>query len=231
MMRYDLILMDADNTLYDFDASEHNAICETLSRAGIDSPDAPQVYSAINKDCWKAFERGEMDQPTIRIRRFELLFKHYHIHGDVHDIAQFYTEALARQCIPYPGIQPVLRHITARLPVVVLTNGISAVQHRRFDASPLSPMLSGMLISEEVGSPKPDPLMFRAALKQFGIEDPNRALMIGDSLTSDILGANRAGVDACWFNPAYLPLVGDVHVDYEIHSVEEMPGIALAETD
>ena len=229
MLKYDLILMDADNTIYDFDASERNAIRETLVVAGITAPDAAQVYSEYNKQCWRAFEKGLMDQPTIRIRRFEMLFEHYRCQADVASVARFYTDALARQCIPYPGIEPVLRTITKHLPVVVLTNGLSSVQHSRFDASPLSPMLSGMLVSEEVGAPKPDPRMFRLALEQHGVSDPRRALMIGDSLTSDILGANRAGVDACWFNPERKPLTGDVHVEYEIHRVEEMPLIALTE--
>lgn len=226
-MKYDLILMDADNTLYDFDASEACAIAEVLPRIGITAPDAAQVYSRLNAACWQDYNRGLITQSALRVRRFRELLEYYHMPGDPQQCTDWYSEALSRQCIPLPGALEAVRAISARLPIVVLTNGLSDIQHRRFDRSPLSPYLSGLLISGEEGHPKPEPHMYEKALRQFGVP-AERALMIGDSLSSDILGANRAGIDACWFNPRGKARTEDVHVEYEIRRVDEMPAIALA---
>lgn len=226
MLKYDLILMDADNTLYDFDASEARAIREVLPQMGISAPDAPQVYSRLNAACWLDYNRGLITQSALRVRRFRELLEYYGIKGDPQVCTDLYSEALSRQCIPFPGALEAVQAISARLPIVVLTNGLSDIQHRRFDHSPLSPYLSGLLISGEEGHPKPEPHMYEKALAQFHAT-PARALMIGDSLTSDILGANRVGIDACWFNPRGKARGEGVHVEYEIRRVDEMPAVAL----
>ena len=226
MLKYDLILMDADNTLYDFDASEERAIREVLPEIGILAPDAPEVYSRLNLACWLDYNRGLITQEALRVRRFRELLDYYQVEGDPQKCTDLYSEALSRQCIPLPGALEAVREISARLPIVVLTNGISDIQHRRFDASPLRPYLRGMLVSSETGHPKPEPHMYLQALEQFGVP-ASRALMIGDSLTSDILGANRAGIDACWFNPKRAGRTEDVRIEYEIHAVSDMPAVAL----
>ena len=226
MLKYDLILMDADNTLYDFDASEARAIREVLPEIGISAPDAPEVYSRLNLACWLDYNRGLITQSALRLRRFRELLAYYQVEGDPQRCTDLYSEALSRQCIPLPGALEAVRTISAQAPIVVLTNGLSDIQHRRFDRSELRPYLSGMLISSETGHPKPEPHMYLQALKQFHVP-ASRALMIGDSLTSDILGANRAGVDACWFNPRHAARTEEVHIEYEIHAVSEMPAVAL----
>ena len=164
MLKYDLILMDADNTLYDFDASEARAIREVLPEIGILAPDAPEVYSRLNLACWLDYNRGLITQEALRVRRFRELLDYYQVEGDPQKCTDLYSEALSRQCRPLPGALEAVREISARLPIVVLTNGISDIQHRRFDASPLRPYLRGMLVSSETGHPKPEPHMYLQAL-------------------------------------------------------------------
>ena len=119
-----------------------------------------------------------------------------------------------------------MRRIAAERPVIIVTNGITKVQRARFAKSPLQSLAAAVVISEEIGVAKPDPEMFRIALKPFGIA-PQEALMIGDRLSGDILGANRAGMDACWYNPAGLPLTEGVHAEYIISDIRDCMPIAL----
>ena len=51
------------------------------------------------------------------------------------------------------------------------------------------------------------------------------AMIVGDSLTSDILGGRNAGLRTCWFNRAGRPPRPDIVPDFEIHRLEELPGI------
>ena len=195
---------------------------------GIDDPMGPKVYEAINDQCWKDFEKGLVTQPQLRIRRFRELIEHYGCSVRPETAAEEYEKALSRQSILLPGALEVVKTISKKLPVYILTNGISHIQHGRIDPSPLSPHLSGLLISEEIGSPKPAPDMYLKALEMAGVT-PHEALMIGDSLTSDIQGAINAGVPACWYNPSHKPLPAGMEIDFVIDRIEQMAEAALAE--
>lgn len=225
-MRFKAIFMDNDGTLMDFKAGEANAIAGILKLLEIDDPNGAKVYSEINDQCWKDFEKGLITQPQLRIRRFRELMERYGCKGQPEVITEAYEGELSRQSILLPGALDVVKEIAAYLPVVILTNGISCVQHGRIDNSPLAPYLSGLLISTEVGSPKPSPDMYMKALDMMKIE-PHEALMIGDSLTSDIQGAINAGVPACWYNPNHKPRPENMRIDFEIDRMEQMVEIAL----
>ncbi len=225
-MRFRAILMDNDGTLMDFKAGETNAIREILASLEIADPNGPAIYGRINEQCWKDFEQGLVTQPQLRIRRFRELIEHYDCDAVPEKIAESYEEALSRQSILFPGALEAVQKISARLPVVILTNGISHIQRRRFEASPLPPYLSGLLISEEIGAPKPAPDMYVKALEMLQI-GPKEALMIGDSLTSDIQGAINAGIPACWYNPAHKPRPEGMNIDFEIDQISLMADVAL----
>ena len=122
----------------------------------------------------------------------------------------------------------MVRRIAAKLPVVIVTNGMTSIQKSRFARSPLTGLVSGIAISEELGVSKPRPEIFRQALRPLGAA-PKDALMIGDGLSSDIRGANNAGIDACWLNPSGAALPDGVHAEYIIRDLRECVGIALQE--
>lgn len=226
-MRFRAILMDNDGTLMNFKAGEMNAIQHTLNCLGIDDPMGAQVYIRINEQCWKDFEKGLITQSALRIRRFRELIEHYGLDIDPTEAGDIYEEALSKQAILLPGALDVVKAISAKLPVLILTNGISHIQHGRIDSSPLAPYLSGLLISEDIGAPKPAPDMYLKALEMLKIS-PSEALMIGDSLTSDIQGAINAGIPACWYNPEHKARPEHLSIDYEIDRIEQMAEIALS---
>ena len=226
-MLYDAILIDADDTLFDFRGAEKNAIGAIIQQLGIMDEAAPQVYHRLNKACWEAFERGEVTQAELRVRRFRDFLRHYGLDADPREVGEAYTEALSHQSLLLPGALEAVQAVAARLPVAVVTNGIPKVQHGRMDPSPLRKYLSAFIISGELGVQKPDPRMLYAALEALGGVDRSRALMVGDSLTSDIRAANRAGIDACWFNPEGKVAPPEYSIRYEIADIRALPDIAL----
>ena len=225
-MRYDLLLMDADMTVFDFLAGEREAIACALRWAGIDDPGAPEAYSRINAACWRDLEKGLIDHPTLKVRRFRELFALYGCEKDPAEGADRFVAALARQGQLLPGAEEALRELEPLVPMVLVTNGLAAVQRGRFDSSPVRKYFRDLVISSEVGFYKPDPRLIEYALKKQGVPR-ERALMVGDGLTSDVLGAQRAGVDACWFNPGGLPCTLERAPEYTIRSLREIPGILL----
>ena len=91
--------------------------------------------------------------------------------------------------------------LSKRVDLVILTNGISAVQRRRFDRSPIRRYFEDIVISEEEGFPKPSKEIFEITFKRMGYPPKEQVLIVGDSLTSDITGGNNYGIDTCWITP------------------------------
>lgn len=225
-MRYDVLLCDADNTVFDFTRAEENAFTAACAGMGIAGAKALLArYGAINEALWKLLERGGITQETLRVRRFEQFLAEIGHPGDARAMADCFADALSRQSVPLPGAEEAVLRWSALLPVVIVTNGISRIQHGRMDRSPMRHAIRGMIISEEVGVAKPDPRMIELGMEAAGVTDRRRVLMLGDSLSSDMAAAANAGVDACWFNPRGVRHGGDLPIAYEIRSLDEVDAI------
>ena len=226
--RYDVLLCDADDTLFDFHQAEANAFAIACEAAGFSStPERLTLYSGINDALWKLLEKGGITQKELRVRRFEQFLQAVGKDCDPMAIADTYADALGRQNVPLPGAVEAVRRWSEILPVIIVTNGISAIQRGRMALSPIREYIAGMIVSEEVGAAKPDPRMLVMAMEEAGVTDRARALMLGDSLTSDMQGAVNAGIDACWFNPHGKENVRKLPIRYEIRSLGEVDDILL----
>ena len=227
-MKYKAIFFDNDDTLMDFQNCNRNAIALLLDEYGYLHPDRYDQYEEINLQCWRALEKGEMTQNQVKYIRFEHFFERYSIPRDSKKAAERFAVLLGQQSILLPDTEDTLRQISEKLPIVIVTNGIAAIQRARFEHSPVKKYASSIIISEEVGIAKPDPEIFRIACESVHVK-ANEVLMVGDGLESDIHGANNAGIDVCWFNPNKKMLPQGIHVEYEITNIKECVDIALQE--
>lgn len=225
-MKYKAVLFDNDDTLMDFQAGNRNAVNRLMDELGYLHPDRYDQYEAINLQCWAALERGEMTQGQLRLARFARFCERYGLPVDPGRAAERFEALLGQQSILLPHAEEVVREIAQALPVIIVTNGIAAVQRNRFARSPLNRIVSGIVISEEVGASKPRPEIFLTALEPQGI-GPHEALMVGDGLNSDIRGANNAGMDACWYNPSGKALPDGLRAEYIISDIRDCAAIAL----
>ena len=193
-MSFRVLLADADGTLFDFAKGEAVAIAETLRRFGLPD-DAPTIalYARANDAQWKKLERGETTPERVRIDRFVDFLAQGGFEGDAHALCEDYVERLGRQRWVLPGAVALCRAVSARMPIYLVTNGIARVQRSRLHGCEIEPYLTGVVISEEVGAPKPDPRMLLEALRLAGC-GPEEAVLLGDSVTADIAAANRAGI-------------------------------------
>jgi len=220
--RYTWLLFDADGTLFDYEQAEAAALKAAFAQ--FDVPFAPgtlALYHLINGQLWQAFEQGQITQPALAVRRFELLFEKLSRPAPP-EFSGAYLEQLGRCAILMDGAEAVLTALSPRYQIAILTNGIKAVQTSRLARSSLRGYVAEMVISEEVGAAKPDPAFFDAAFERLGHPAKAETLMIGDSLSSDMLGASRYGLETCWFNPQRLPAPADLPVTYEIASLREL---------
>lgn len=223
-MRYEKILIDLDDTLLDFHTANRRAIAQLMGELKLASDTVFDEYQAVNHACWAALERGEMDQETLHVERFRRFLAQKGRNDAPASVAARFAQLLGEQTVEVPGAYEMLRQIADEKPVVILTNGITVIQRARLSRSRMAALAAKVVISQEAGVSKPDPCIFEMALDG---TSPRRALMIGDGIRSDVLGANRAGMDVCWFNAEGKTLPEGVRAQYEVHSPEEAVPIAL----
>ena len=222
-MRFRKLLFDADGTLWDFNASARLSIGNGFKRRGYDYPDTVyKRYEVINKGLWERYERGEMPRDRVLVERFELLFAELGIQEDAAAFENEFRQGLEENPIWMVGAEDLLRRLRPDYEIYIVTNGVGDTQRRRIALTGLDRYVDGIFISDEIGAQKPQGAFFDYVLSHIGPCETQELLLIGDSLSADILGANHAGIPACWFNPERLPLSGSAHPDYEIHALPDL---------
>jgi YjjG family noncanonical pyrimidine nucleotidase len=224
-MRYRWLLLDADGTLFDYDQAETKALELTFDQAGHELRERYiEVYREINGQLWLDFEQGEVAQDHLKVYRFEQLFEAMGVALDAGAFSERYLENLGQFADLIDGAEELLQSLYGRIGMVLITNGLSAVQRSRLAKSALERYFAEVVISEEVESSKPDGRIFEVAFEKMGNPEKEDVLIVGDSLTSDMRGGIDYGIDTCWFNPQGRARDG-VAVRYEIRSLHELEKI------
>jgi YjjG family noncanonical pyrimidine nucleotidase len=216
-VRYSTLLFDLDHTLLDSDASEVAAYDHTMREIGHTDP-APHFdrYVAINREMWQLVEAGELAPTEVRTRRFERFAVELGLDADPHEMAEHFVWALGAHGELYDGARDVLDRLAGRVRMALVTNGLSDVQRARIERLGLNGFFDAVVISSEVGVTKPRPEIFDVVFDALGRPERATAVMIGDSLTSDIRGGATYGIATCWYNRHGATAGPDDDVTHEI---------------
>lgn len=221
---YDCILLDADDTLLDFRAAERQALERVFCLHGHEpTPDRTALYSTLNRELWDRLERGEMEREEILRVRFPQLLERLGWPGDGGEWERQYREGLSQGHDLVEGALEVCRALCRNHRLYIVTNGVAETQRSRLEASGLLPYFQGVFVSEEAGAQKPKRAFFDYVFSRIPDFRPERALMVGDSLLSDMKGGHDAGIHTCWYNPQGLPVPEDGTVTRSIRRLEELP--------
>lgn len=219
------ILFDLDDTLFDFHADERTALEKTFASLQLPLDDAVCArYSELNLAQWKALERGEITRAQVKLRRFELLFAELGYGADLAGkAAQIYHERLAENFHYMEGAEQLLEELDGKYRLFLISNGTLSVQEGRLEKSGIGRFFADIFISEVLGAEKPSRRFFDLAFAKIADFDPTQAVIIGDSLTSDIQGGINAGVRTVWFNPKGQPAVPQIQADHELRKLKDLP--------
>ena len=222
------LFLDLDDTILDFKKAEQVAASKTFSSFGISPTEEVLVrYHVINDLHWKMLERGELTREQVVVRRFGVLFAELGVDADPALCAQRYMENLSEGHYFLPGALEALERLGRKYRLYIASNGTASVQHKRMTSADLYGYFEKVFISQEVGINKPAAEFFERSFAQIPGFDRAKAMIVGDSLTSDIQGGINAGIATCWINPAHKP-AGEITPDYEIESLTQLE--ALLET-
>jgi 2-haloacid dehalogenase len=226
-MRYEIIIFDADETLFDFKKSEREAFKNAMVEFDIeyDENHHLKIYQGINSAIWKEFEEGLITQKELKTERFKRLSKSLKVEFDEVEFAKTYMRHLSNGSFLYDDSIRLVESLHKDYRLTVVTNGLKDVQENRIRKSVIAKYFEDVVISEEIQVSKPDPKIFEHTLNNIKYTDKSRVLIVGDSLTSDIQGGINSGIDTCWFNPDKIVNKTDIKPTYEISSLMELRDI------
>jgi len=228
-MKYKFLLFDADGTLFDFNKNEFLALRASFSDCGMTVSDEEYAtiypaYHKINDDLWKDLELGRVTKAQLLRLRFERLFERFSLGEVPSDFNDRYIYNLSQGAYLFDGALDICKRLSeiGGIYMCIVTNGVEAVQVNRYAQSGLAPYFDGIFISEKVGVPKPKKEFFDHVFSAIPNFEPARALIIGDSLTSDIKGGINAGIDSCWLDLEGTADNPDIVPTYKIDNLEKI---------
>ncbi|MGB6179497.1 YjjG family noncanonical pyrimidine nucleotidase [Carnobacterium sp.] len=231
MKPYNFLLFDIDDTILDFTATEKSTLSTLFEQQGIVLTDEIEYsYERINQSLWQAFERGEINRTEIFASRFPLLFEELNLDIDGLLFEKNYRHFLNHGHDLVDGSLELLQELSSRHSIYAVTNGISKTQYQRMEAANLLPLFEDIFVSEDTGYQKPMKSYFDYVFNRIPNFSIDHALIIGDSLSSDILGGQAVGIDTCWFNPNLKPANPLIKPTYQIKKLDELHGIINKKT-
>lgn len=220
------MILDADNTLFDFSSSEKAALRSLFEK--YNHPFREDIhlkrYKQANMKAWELFEKREIEKQNIHTDRWIGLFDDESM-MDMGEVNEAYLDFLSLEHDLIEGAEDTVRYLKDKgYYISIVTNGTARVQKSRFRNSPIMKYVNDIVISDEIGFSKPDVRLFEYAANLSGIKDKSEIIVVGDSLGADIKGGIDFGVDTCYYNILGID-PGDLNPTYIIDHISELRDI------
>ncbi len=222
--RYKTLIFDLDDTLLNFKSAENQALTALFGEFSIESNQKVfHDFSIFNESLWKKLERKKITRSQLFQERFHIFFKHYfNIEVDGMSCSNRYLSYLSRGHEEISGARETLSQLySTKKELFLATNGVSFVQERRLREAKMAEFFDQVFVSEKIGFDKPDRKFFEYVFHHSDAL-PEKAVIIGDSLSSDILGGSNAGIDTIWFNPRNIPNHSQIAPTHEVGTLAEL---------
>ena len=222
----EFLLLDLDDTILDFHKAERIAIAKSIRDFGVEPTEAVLGrYHVINKWHWEQLEQGKMTREEVLVGRFAMLFQEMGIAVNAVDVARAYEKNLAIGHYFLPGAEEAVDTLHKKYRLFLVSNGTASVQKGRMTSANLYRFFEKVFVSQEIGHNKPAKAYFDACFAQIPDFDPAKAVIVGDSLSSDIQGGINAGIKTCWVNPSHATPKNGIVPDYEIEALHQLPAL------
>ena len=218
----EFLFIDLDDTILDFQKAEHIALKKTLQEFGLEPTEAVcSRYSQINREHWEALERKELTREQVLLGRFATLFREVGIQVDAEKCARRYEANLSIGHYFLPGAREAVESLGKKYKLYLASNGTKRVQASRLESAAIGEFFQDIFISQDMGADKPSIAYFERCFARIPGFDPKKAMIVGDSLSSDIQGGINAGIATCWVNPTH-KTAKNVRPDYEIETLSQL---------
>ncbi len=221
------ILLDVDNTLLSFDAYVRQSMKDGLSlfHLGEFTEEKFRVFEKVNGALWHQIEQNNLDFETLKRIRWNLVFAMLDISYDGVAFEEYFRDSLYDSAICVDGAMDLLEYLSQKYDLYVASNGPYKQQMHRIEIANMSKYFKGYFISEEIGASKPSEEFFQKGLSRIDNIKPQEVVIIGDSLSSDMLGGINSGIHTIWYNRGKKENQCDVIPEYTISHLSEIKNI------
>lgn len=221
----EFLFLDLDDTILDFHKAERIAISKTIREFGVEpTEEVLDLYHRINKWHWEQLEKGTQTRAEILVNRFAVLFEQLGKTVDAAACAKIYEKNLSIGHYFLPGAEEAVDRLSKKYRLFLASNGTASVQKGRMTSANLYRFFEKVFVSQEIGHNKPSGAYFAGCFAQIPGFDPQRAMIVGDSLSSDIQGGINAGLKTVWVNPGHADC-GDVKPDHQIEALSQLEAL------
>ncbi len=190
----------------DFDACSKLAMEQAFESIGHPLPEYLfDVFHQVNTDLWEQVQRSEIDLETLYRIRWNLIFSKLNVAIDGVAFERKFLEGLGESGIAVTGAYDVLEYLSKKYTLCIGSNAPYGQQMKRLEKADMLKYMQHVFISEKIGFEKPSRHFFECCLKELGGICPAEVMMIGDSLSADIIGAKSVGIQTCWYHHNHIP--------------------------
>jgi len=230
MKKYKALFFDLDHTLWDYEKNSSEALTDLYNKYELHKNEALslesflETFTEVNFKLWSNYNKGHINRDDIRKKRFHDILKKY---GRVDEsitlsMSDDYVKSCPLKTNLFPYTHEVLGYLKEKYTLYILTNGFDDVQAIKITESKIAPYFEGMITSETTGHRKPSKEIFDFAVSTAKSTNQT-SLMVGDNLTSDIGGAQKAEIDTVFFNPKRFE--HKANVNHEISCLSQLMDI------
>ncbi|GAA4080434.1 HAD family hydrolase [Nocardioides kongjuensis] len=202
-MTFQALLLDLDDTLVDHRGASERGVRAWLSGLGLaDSPAELETHVerwfVLEARHYERAQRGEVSYLEHRRARIRDFLPGWDLADDTlaDDVYAGFLGCYRAAWRAFDDAAAAIsRARAAGLPVGILTNGELPIQTEKLRRTGLLRSDVPVFASSALPAAKPDPRSYLTACASLGA-DPAATLMVGDSLRHDVVGAQRAGLQA-----------------------------------
>ena len=221
-----IVLLDIDNTLIDFNECARHSIIKIFNDFNL--PYCNNVFETFireNIKIWKRLENGEITKTYLRANRWNIILEKLNIVFDGSLIEELFEKSIAESAYEVQGAKELLEYLSKKHQLCVVSNGFRAVQENRLNISGFRKYFKKMFFSEDICISKPQKEFFDYCFNSLNNPPKEDVILIGDSLSADILGGINYNIKTIWFNKNNETCPDNIKPTYIVRTLAEIKDI------
>ncbi len=216
------VFIDVDNTLLDFDLCAKESMKSGFEMFSLHFEEWMfERFRVINLAMWKDMEKGLITKEELLLTRWSRVFEDLGLKADGEMMEKHFRHYINEYAIEIDGGFETLEYLHGKYPIYVASNAPYDQQSHRLQKADMLKFIDKVFVSEKIGCPKPKKEFFDACFSEIPFL-PEETIMIGDSVSADIVGARNYGMKTLWYNHYNEPTNGVEcdHIIYSMHDVK-----------
>ncbi|WP_058990513.1 YjjG family noncanonical pyrimidine nucleotidase [Anaerococcus rubeinfantis] len=218
------VLIDIDDTIFDFEKCSKNAFKKTLKKLDLSYKEKDFSYfNKVNDILWSKQKLGEINIEEVFTHRSNMMSKYFKLDIEKKIFNDLFVEFLYDEVEMVDGIEDLLYYLSNKYQIYAASNGLYDMQLNRIKKSNLYKYFTDIFVSDKIGYEKPDKRFFKKIMDitKYSNDD---LIMIGDSIKSDIIGAKNSKIKSIYFNKENKK-ISDKSFTYQVKNLSEIKNI------